>query len=192
MIERNVHLAQPRTQFPATSRFLHWLMAIMVLTMLLIGIGMVATESNRYQVLISIHKPLGIAILALVIIRIVNRWLNPPPPLPAGMPGWQRIAAEGSHYVLYALMLVMPLIGWGMLSAEPYPIVLAGSLHLPRILPQNPTLYAWLRQLHTVLAYLLFFTFLAHFGAALLHGLIRRDGVLQSMASFRRWRGQRT
>ena len=101
-------------------------------------------------------------------------------------PRWQRMAAEGSHYLLYALMLSMPLIGWGMLSAEPYPVVLAGPLHLPPILPQNATLYAWLRQLHTVLAYLFFLTFLAHFGAALLHGLVRRDGVFESMASFGR------
>jgi cytochrome b561 len=175
-------------RFPAISRFLHWLMAIMVLSMLFIGIGMVATESNRYHALVAIHKPLGIAILILVIIRFVNRLLNPPPPLPASLPGWQRMAAEGSHYALYALMFSMPLIGWGMLSAEPYPVVLAAFLHLPPILPQSATLYAWLRQLHTVLAYLFFLTFLVHFGAALLHALVRRDGVFESMASFGRSR----
>jgi cytochrome b561 len=165
-----------------------WLMAIMVLSMLFIGIGMVATESNRYHALVAIHKPLGIAILILVIIRFVNRLLNPPPPLPPSLPGWQRMAAEGSHYLLYALMFSMPLIGWGMLSAEPYPVVVAGSLHPPPILPQSPMLYAWLRQLHTVLAYLFFLTFLVHFGAALLHALVRRDGVFESMASFGRSR----
>jgi cytochrome b561 len=183
MSEQQMRL-EGQARFPAISRILHWLMAIMVLSMLLIGIGMVATESNRYHVLVSIHKPLGIAILILVIVRFVNRLLNPPPPLPVSLPRWQRIAAEGSHYLLYALMLSMPLIGWGMLSAEPYPVVLAGPLRLPPILPQSATLYAWLRQLHTVLAYLFFLTFLVHFGAALFHGLVRRDGVFQSMASF--------
>jgi cytochrome b561 len=183
MIEQQVRLIERQARFPAMSRFLHWLMAVMVLSMLFIGIGMVATESTRYHVLVSIHKPLGIAILVLVIIRFVNRLLNPPPPLPVSLPRWQRMAAEGSHYLLYALMLSMPLIGWGMLSAEPYPVVLAGPLRLPPILPQNAALYAWLRQLHTVLAYLFFLTFLAHFGAALLHGLVRRDGVFESMAS---------
>jgi cytochrome b561 len=177
-----------QARFPAISRFLHWLMAIMVLSMLFIGIGMVATESDRYHALVAIHKPLGIAILILVIIRFVNRLLNPPPPLPASLPGWQRMAAEGSHYLLYTLMFSMPLVGWGMLSAEPYPVVLAGSLHLPPILPQSATLYAWLRQLHTMLAYLFFVTFLVHFGAALLHALVRRDGVFESMASFGRSR----
>jgi cytochrome b561 len=181
----------PQAQFPAFSRLLHWLMAIMVLTMLFVGVGMVSSETTRYQTLVSIHKPLGIAIFLLVIIRFINRLLNPPPPLPATIPTWQRLAAEGSHYVLYALMFIMPLVGWGMLSAEPYPIVLFGSVHLPPILPENAALYAWLRQAHTCLAYLFFATFLAHFGAALLHGLIRRDGVFESMASVRSLRSSR-
>ncbi len=191
MTERQPRPSQRQPQFPAISRLLHWLMALMVLSMLFIGIGMAATESPRYHVLISIHRPLGISVLAVVIIRIVNRLLNPPPPLPAGLPGWQRVAAEGSHYLLYALMLILPLVGWCMLSAMPYPVVFAGSWHLPAILPPNPTVYAWLRQTHTVLALLLFLTFLVHFGAALLHGLVLRDGVLQSMASFGRSRRQR-
>jgi cytochrome b561 len=97
-----------------------------------------------------------------------------------------RLAAKASHILLYALMLILPLVGWGMLSAARYPIVLFGALHLPPILPHDLALYAWLRPLHTDLAYLLFATFLAHLGAALFHGLIRQDGVLSSMAS---WRG---
>ncbi|MDB6045611.1 MAG: cytochrome [Gammaproteobacteria bacterium] len=179
-------MSTQQARFPATSRWLHWVMAVMVLTMLFIGVGMVASLSGRYHALVSIHKPLGIAILILVVVRFINRLINPPPPLPDTMPHWQRIAAKGSHFVLYALMFVMPLVGWGMLSAEPYPVVLYGPLQLPPILPQDAQLYAALRHLHTWLAYLFFATFLAHFGAALLHGLIRRDGVFESMASLAR------
>jgi cytochrome b561 len=173
-------------RFAATSRLLHWLMAVMVLTMLFIGVGMVTSESPRYHLLLSVHKPLGIAILVLVIIRFINRLVNPPPPLPDTIPRWMRLAAKASHVLLYALMFIMPLVGWGMLSAAPYPVVLYGPVHLPPILPQDAALYAWLRQLHTTLAYLFFATFLAHLGAALLHGLIRRDGVFESMASWGR------
>jgi cytochrome b561 len=174
-----------QARFSIPSRLLHWLMAVMVLAMLFIGIGMAASVSDRYALLVSIHKPLGIAILILVVIRFVNRLMNPPPPLPDGMPMLQRIAAKASHFLLYALMFVMPLVGWAMLSAARYPIVLYGPLQLPPILPDDPALYAGLRQLHTYLAYLLYATFLAHLGAALLHGLVRRDGVFESMASWR-------
>jgi len=73
-------------------------------------------------------------------------------------------------------MLALPLVGWGMLSAGHYPIVMFGPLHLPPILPANPTVYAVLRKTHTILAYLLFVTFLAHLSAVLFHTLIVRDG----------------
>ena len=173
---------QPR--FAATSRLLHWLMAPMIIAMLFIGAGMAASVSRRYDLLVSIHRPLGIAILVLCVVRIVNRFINPPPDLPDAGPSLQRFAAKASHILLYALMLVMPLVGWGMLSAARYPIVIYGPVRLPPILPHDLTLHAWLRDLHTGLAYLLFATFLAHFGAALYHGLVRRDGVFASMASW--------
>ena len=172
-------------RFPAVSRVLHWLMALMIVAMLFIGVGMAASLSPRYERLVSIHRPLGIAIFVLCVIRLINRFINPPPALPDTLPSVQRFAAKASHAVLYALMFILPLVGWGMLSAARYPIVLYGPLRLPPILPHNLTLYAWLRELHTGLAYLFFATFLAHFAAALFHGLIRRDGVLQSMASWR-------
>ncbi|GMA77524.1 hypothetical protein GCM10025880_39410 [Methylorubrum aminovorans] len=86
-------------------------------------------------------------------------------------------------------MLAMPLVGWAMLSAARIPVAVIGPLVLPSILPQDPMLYARLRELHTVLAYGLFGLILAHLGAALLHGLIRQDSVFSSMAS---WRSQRS
>jgi len=171
-------------RFATFSRILHWTMAVMVLAMLFIGIGMVASLMD-YHWLVSMHKPLGILILVLVAIRLVNRLVNPAPPLPEGMPGWQRFAAYASHVALYALMFALPLVGWGMLSAARYPIVLYGPLELPPILPHDAALYAVLRTTHTVLALLLFATFIAHFSAALMHALVYRDGVFQSMASWR-------
>src|SRR5258707_4070434 len=137
----------------------------------------------RYVVPVCVPRQFGIGNLVLGAARIVNRFINPPPDLPDTVSSPQRFAAKASHIALYALMLVMPLVGWGMLSAARYPIVLYGPVQLPPILPHDLTLYAWLRDLHSVLAYVLFATFLAHFGAALYHGLIRRDGVFGSMAS---------
>jgi cytochrome b561 len=156
-------------------------MAAMVLTMLGIGVAMVASLAD-YHVLVSIHRPLGIAILILVVIRFANRLLNPPPPFPPTMPRMERRAATASEYTMYGLMFVLPLVGWGMLSAARYPIVLYGSLHLPSILPHDAMLYAVLRKSHTILAYLFFLMFLAHVGAVLYHTLIVRDGMLKRMA----------
>jgi cytochrome b561 len=175
--------AQPG-RFSGLQRTLHWLMAIMILIMLFIGVAMVSTVKPRFLVLISIHKPLGIAILVLALLRLGVRLRIGVPPLPNDLPLAQQLAAKLSHIVLYALLIAMPLIGWAMQSAGGYPIVLYGSLHLPEILPHVDRLHALLRTLHTVLAYLFFATILLHLGAALFHALIRRDGVFRSMAGF--------
>jgi cytochrome b561 len=169
-----------RRQFPGSMRFLHWLMAAMVLTMLGIGIAMVASLGG-YHSLVSIHRPLGISILILVVIRWVNRRLHSLPPFPPTMSPQERVAAHASEVLLYTLLFLEPLVGWGMLSAARYPIVLFGSLHLFPILPHSVMLYAFLRKIHTFLAYLLFLAFLAHVGAILFHTLIVRDGMLSRM-----------
>jgi cytochrome b561 len=159
-------------------------MAAMILTMLGIGVAMVASLGD-YHALVSIHRPLGIAILILVVVRFVNRRLNPPPPFPATMSDLERRLATASELAMYGLMLVLPLIGWGMLSAARYPIVLYGSVHLPFILPHSAMLYALLRKTHTILAYLFFLTFMGHLGAVLFHTLIVRDGLLKRMVPWK-------
>jgi cytochrome b561 len=174
-------MSTERRQFTALSRLLHWTMAAMVLTMLCVGVAMVASLAN-YHVLVSVHRPLGIAILILVVARFVNRLLNRPPPFPATMSRAERLAATASEFLMYGLMFVLPLVGWGMLSAARYPIVLFGPVRLPYVLPHNVMLYAALRKAHTALAYLFFLTFVAHFGAILFHTLIVRDGILLRMA----------
>lgn len=171
---------RPRA-FSLAARVLHWLMAAMILAMLFIGVGMVASVSSRHEWLLHIHKPLGIAILILAVMRLGVRLRRPPPALPADLPALQKLAAHASHWLLYILMLAMPLIGWAMLSAGGYPVMLGDSLRLPPIFPVSPTAFAVLRHMHTWFAMLLFLTFLAHMAAALYHGLIRRDGVLASM-----------
>jgi cytochrome b561 len=174
-------MTRTTNQFVFAARLLHWLMAIMIVSMLFIGVGMVASVSERHEWLVRIHKPLGIAILLLAVVRLIVRLRNPPPPLPADLPAIQKFAAHASHWLLYVLMLVIPLVGWAMLSAGGYPVMLSDSLRLPPIFPVNAAAFAMLRHAHAWLAMLLFLTFLAHLGAALYHGLIRRDGVLSSM-----------
>ena len=179
---KNECLCQTPRYFCLTARILHWSMAVLILAMLFIGIGMVSTVTAAHRWLLEIHEPLGLLILVLALVRLAIRILNPPPPLPADLPGWQRFAAHASHWLLYALMLAIPLIGWAMLSAEGFPIAIAHSLYLPALMRPNAVAYAVLRTAHTYLALLLFLTVIVHVGAALYHGLVRRDGVFSSMS----------
>jgi cytochrome b561 len=173
-----------RQQFTGLVRFLHWLMAAMVLTMLGIGVAMVASLGD-YNLLLSIHRPLGIGILILVVIRLATRLSSTLPAFSTTMSSPERLAAHASEILLYTLLFVQPLVGWGMLSAARYPIVLFGSVHLFPILPHSVMVYAVLREKHTILAYLFFLAFVAHFGAVLFHTLIVRDGLLDRMVPWR-------
>ena len=175
-------MSAPASHFAPLARLLHWLMALMIIAMLFIGAGMAASVSQRHEWLLNLHKPLGIAILLLVVVRLFVRFSTRQPPLPADFPRVQVLAAKLSHLLLYALMFVLPLVGWAMISAAGDPVMLGSALQLPAIVPANPSTFAFLRKAHAYLAYLLFFTVLLHLAAALFHGWVRRDGVLESMA----------
>ena len=170
-----------RKRFTLLQRVLHWLMAICILSMLFIGVGMVSTITPKYLPLISIHKTLGMAILVLALIRLVVRLRYGAPALPPDLPEPMKLAAHLSHYALYALMIGMPLLGWAMLSAASYPVVLSGGLWLPSILPLSDSLHTLLWNAHYYLAFLFFALILMHLAAALFHALVRRDGVFETM-----------
>ena len=170
-------------RFTALQRLLHWLMAVCILAMLFIGVGMVSTVAPKYLPLITIHKSLGAAILILALIRLIVRLYDGTPPLPADLPAPMKFAALLSHYALYGLMIVMPLLGWAMLSAAAYPVVLYGGIRLPSLLPQSDGLHTLLWNAHYYLAFIFFAVVLLHVAAALFHALVRRDGVFESMAS---------
>jgi cytochrome b561 len=171
-------------RFALPARILHWLMAALIFAMLLIGAGMLSTVDWAYPELLAWHRPIGIGILILAVIRLIVRVTHRPPPLPSDLPAIQVAAAIGSHYLLYALMIAMPLIGWAMQSAGGYPIVLWKGVVLFPILPHDIHVYGLLRAAHGLLAYAFFLLILGHLAAALFHGLVRRDGVLRSMAGF--------
>jgi cytochrome b561 len=168
-------------RFTLLSRLLHWSMAAMVITQLLLGVTMVASLSY-YAPLLAIHRPLGLAVLAFAVVRLVNRLTHRPPPFLATMSPLERRIATWSEYLMYALLLAQPLIGWAMLSAAGSPITIYGPIHLPGIAPSNIAMYELLRSCHMVVALVLFLTFTAHVGAVLFHALVLRDRIIDRMA----------
>jgi cytochrome b561 len=168
-------------RFTPLQRALHWIMAVCILAMLFIGVGMVSTIAPEYLTLVGIHKPLGILILILALIRLVVRLVYGAPPLPLDLPEPMKLAAYLSHYALYALMIAMPLIGWAMLSAADYPVTLWSGFSLPQIVPQSASLHTLLWNAHFYLAFCFFALILMHLAAGLFHALIRRDGVFDAM-----------
>ena len=170
------------TRFSGAQRLLHWTMAAGIVAMLFIGVGMLSTIAPNYVPLVATHKTLGVALFALVLVRLALRVVLGAPPLPADLPPLMRLGAILSHWGLYGLMIAMPLIGWAMLSAAAYPVVLFGNIRLPPILPQSDALHTLLWAAHRWLAFAFFALILLHVAAALFHALIRRDGVFEAMS----------
>ena len=91
-------MTSARSSFHRAPAALHWLMAVCILAMLFIGVGMVSTVAPKYLPLVLvIHKPLGIAILVLALIRLALRLRYGAPPLPADLPEPMKLAAHLSH-----------------------------------------------------------------------------------------------
>lgn len=168
-------------RFPLMIRLLHWSMAVLILAMLFIGVGMLSTSGPAYAALLSLHRPLGAALFILTVIRLTIRIQTRTPPLPESMSSLQKAVAKGSHGLLYAAMIAMPLIGWAMLSAGGYPVKLGPGLSLPPLVPQDLRLFGLLRMAHTLAAFAFFALILGHLSAALIHAFVRRDGVFSAM-----------
>jgi cytochrome b561 len=176
-------------QYTALTRALHWLTAALVFCGLFIGFVMVNSVGD-YSALIMIHRTLGVTILVVVLVRLVNRLAHRAPPLPSTVGALERKIVVLSEVSLYALLLLQPLIGWAMVSAAGGPVVVFGSLRLPRIAPFDAQLFWLLRQAHSVVAYALMAAIAAHISAVLLHTLTLRDRMIERM-TFRLARSRR-
>ncbi len=153
---------------------------MLVFCALFIGFAMV-NSVGEYAGLVMIHRTLGVTILAVVLVRLVNRLTHRAPPLPPTVGRLERKIVVLSELSLYTLLLIQPLIGWAMVSAAGEPVVVFGSLRLPRIAPFDAQLFWFLRQAHSVVAYTLMAAIAAHVSAVLLHTLTLRDRMIERM-----------
>jgi cytochrome b561 len=171
--------------YTPVARTLHWLTAVLVLGLIPVGIIMHNMEASPLQDrLYNLHRSTGTLLLPLAIIRLLYRWTHPPLPLP-DMPALQRFAAESTHWGLYALLIVQPIVGWAATSAYRAPIIVYGLFELPPILPVNQPLSERLFAVHRWLGVLMALMVCAHIGAALFHHFVNRDRVLMRMVSGR-------
>ena len=183
--------AQPDTHTPArrynaVAIMLHWLLALVIVTMFGVGIYMTDLPFSPLRLkLYNWHKWAGICFLALTVLRLLWRVTHRPPALPAAieknMPSWQTRTYHATHHVMYALFFAVPLIGWAYSSAAGFPIVVFGQIPLPDLLPVNKELAELIKPLHKLLALALMALAGLHIAAAIKHQLVDRDGLLSRM-----------
>jgi cytochrome b561 len=172
------------SRYAASSRWLHWLTVLLLLVIIPVGIWIRLFEpaDQAFKLrLYNVHESLGVLVFVLVLVRIANRWLNPPPPLPADLPALMRLAAHTTHIGLYVLLVLMPVTGFLATNAWGFPLSVFNVLPIPSPVGKDEALAKVLSFLHWCGAITIGLLILAHLGGVVHHTLIRRDGLLRRM-----------
>ncbi|WP_337244255.1 cytochrome b [Luteimonas sp. gir] len=166
----------------AVSQLLHWTVVVLILAVGIIGLTMGDMRPSPTKVQVyALHKSLGLTILALAALRLAWRlFAGAPRPVP-GTPRWQDRIATLTHWLLYALLLAIPLSGWTFNSAAGYPLQWFGLFNLPALVARDPDLRGLAGQAHEWLFWTLVALALLHAAAALYHHLFLRDATLARM-----------
>ena len=171
------------TRYTRTAMLLHWVVAVLLLGQFVLGwyLEGIARGIPARGYFVNLHKSTGLLIGLVILVRIGWRLAHAPPPLAVSIPRWQRQAAAASHYLLYVLMLVMPVSGYLASNFSKFGINFFNSVKLAPWGSDDKLLYAIFNQTHIVASWLLLTLVLVHVLAALKHLLVDRDTVFLRM-----------
>jgi len=162
---------------------MHWLVAALAVMVVVFGWATEAAARNTPArgSLLLLHGSIGLTILAVMIVRILWRWRHPAPVLPRSLTRLEAALAHLTHLGLYLLFMGMPLAGYVNAAAQGHAVSLFGMVSIPPLLPINLRLAQGAIAAHLVGQYLVYLLVAAHIAAALFHGIVTRDGVLERM-----------
>jgi cytochrome b561 len=164
--------------YDPVTKILHWLVFMGVAAQFAVGEFMPHIGRDAKEVgLIAIHVGLGGFVLLLIVAAIAWRLTHPVPQLPE-LPGWQRIAATLTHWTLYALVLVMTLLGWAAANFRGWPLIVFG-VSLPNLAQKGESWAHTAGDVHSFLVYVLLGLVALHVAAALYHHFFLRDKVMR-------------
>jgi cytochrome b561/polyisoprenoid-binding protein YceI len=173
------------------AKFFHWATALLVFVQLPLGWMAVSWRLSPAKAHLYVwHKSLGMLLLVLVVLRLLWRFVNSTPALPADMPLWQCRSARTSYALLYALLIAMPLTGWILNSAANVPVHIFWLIPLPSIAAPSKNTASLAAFAHITMFVTLTALLMIHIAAALRHHFVSRNDVLVRMlpASGRRAR----
>ncbi len=164
--------------YDSTTIAFHWITAVLVVLMFVL-----ALFPGSVKGAILLHKNIGIVILAVVVLRIVWRlFLGRRTRTSAAEPLFLRLGAKAAHLAVYALLIIVPLLGWLYQDAKAIDVNILGVAELPMLVYYDREFAMWIYGWKKVAAYTLLALLFAHAAAALIyHARIRKDGVLRSM-----------
>lgn len=176
-------MSRTDTVYRAPARLMHWLTVLLVFSTIPAGVIMVQEGLARptQNALFMWHKNIGVVILLLVLVRLIYRAANPPPPLPSSISSTQAAIAGLTHWGMYGLLIVMAVSGYIRVKAGGFPIEYLDALGVPSLVPRSDALEQIAQTVHFWARFPLVALILMHVGAALMHGIVKRDGVFSRM-----------
>lgn len=176
-------LKSDRDHWGSAAKAFHWTIVLLILVQGTLGLTMVDLPKKPSVIAVyDVHKSLGLTILALAVLRLAWRALDPRPLLPPTMAHWQRSAARLGHVLLYVLLFAVPLSGWWFDSvAALRPLRWWGWFEVPHLTGPDKALKDFAAEVHEALFWLLIAVAAAHALVAVLHQFVSRDNVLGRM-----------
>lgn len=186
-------MAMANNRYSTVAIVLHWVIAGLILFNLYLALQFDGLRGLAKFNAFQLHKSVGLTVLMLSLARLAWRLTHRPPPLPAEMPAWEKFGAHGAHWLLYGLMIGIPLTGWVVVSASPtnLPTVIFKTIPWPHLgfihdlaMPVRRSLEDQVEQVHMLLGFGMGFLIILHVAAALKHQFLNRDEVLGHMLPF--------
>ena len=168
-------------RYTPTAQALHWITAALLFVTLPIAWVMVnMPQSAQYRgLLFTLHKSIGLTIFALVAVRIAWRATHPAPPL-VNLARWVKVSASVTHWMLYVVLVGMPISGYLLDAFGGYSISYFGLFSVP-LLPKSPDLGKAWTWVHVIGQWFVYALVILHVGATIWHVSVRRDGLLDRM-----------
>ena len=170
-------------RYTATAQALHWVVAVLmfvVVPLAWVMVNLPRTAPWREE-LYTLHKSIGLTILALVAVRLAWRATHPAPALPGRMARWEQAGAFASHWLLYLILVGMPVSGYLLSAAGGNPVTYFDLFTLPG-LSTSPALRRAAIWIHVVTGqWAVYGLVVLHLIATAWHVVVRRDGVLDRM-----------
>ncbi|HEU4774702.1 MAG TPA: cytochrome b [Lysobacter sp.] len=183
-----MNLKNPVDRWGPVSQLLHWLIALLLLCLAVIGLSLDSLpKSPKYFWVYDLHKSTGLTVLALAVVRLGWRMYAGAPKWIPGLPTWQARLATITHGLLYALIVAIPLSGWLFDSASGLrPMRWYGLVEMPKLIAPNAGIRELARSAHEWLFWVLALLVVIHAGAALYHHYFEGDATLRRMLPRRR------